>query len=338
MPSRLIEISYRQNRRILCLRETKPGDGEEYAALSYCWGGKQEVCTTKDTLPRHFMRINFADLPKSLQDAVIVTENLDLKLLWIDALCIVQDDATDKAIEIITMPAVCSQAAVTILASRAGSVRDGFLHMRNPYDKSIFEVPYMGNKDRMASIVLVPEFARLWNLKEPLAFRAWALQEKLLSPRILEYGSIQTRWICEGNRLDRRRDIDGTMFDQNLRDSFQHRDGTLGLSWNGGVLTDHREFSYDRWYEILEGYTQLQITFHSDRLLAIAGIAERCGYALQDEYLVGLWRSRLPIELLWHIWPHTSLPRPLEFQAPSWSWAAVNGTVSMSKTTSHGER
>jgi hypothetical protein len=134
-------------------------------------------------------RINFADLPKSLQDAIIVTENLDLKLLWIDALCIVQDDAMDKAIEISTMPAVYSQAAVTILASRAESVRDGFLHMRNTYDTSIFEVPYMGGEDRMASVVLVPELARPRNSKEPLAFRAWALQEKLLSPRILDYGS-----------------------------------------------------------------------------------------------------------------------------------------------------
>ena len=43
--------------------------------------------------------------------------------------------------------------------------------MRNPYDKSIFEVPYMGNEDRMASVVLVPELARPRNLKEPLAFR-----------------------------------------------------------------------------------------------------------------------------------------------------------------------
>ena len=123
--------------------------------------------------------------------------------------------------------------------------------MRNPYDKSIFEVPYMGNEDRMASVVLVPE-GKTSELEGASRFQAWALQEKLLSPRILEYGSIQTRWICEGNRLDRRRDIDGTMSDQNLRDSFQDRIGTLGLSWNGGILTDHREFSYDRWYDILE--------------------------------------------------------------------------------------
>jgi hypothetical protein len=243
----------------------------------------------------------------------------------------------DKAIEISTMPAVYSQAAVTILASRAESVRGGFLHMRNPYDKSIFEVPYRGSEDRMASIVLVPELARPRNSKEPLALRAWALQEKLLSPRILDYGSTQTRWICKGNRLDRRRDIDGTTSDQNIRESFRDQIGTLSLSSNAGILTDHKEFSYDRWYYILEGYTKLHITFHSDRLLAIAGIAERWGHALQDEYLVGLWRSRLPVELLWHIWPHTSLRRPLEYQAPSWSWAAVNGTVSIPKTTSHHE-
>ena len=47
--------------------------------------------------------------------------------LWVDALCIIQDDDRDKAVEIAKMPLIYSQAAVTIVASRSANVHDGFL-------------------------------------------------------------------------------------------------------------------------------------------------------------------------------------------------------------------
>ena len=68
------------------------------------------------------------DLPATMRDAVIVTEKLGIMNLWIDALCIVQDDTIDKAREIAQMPLIYSQAIVTIAASRASGVEKGFLH------------------------------------------------------------------------------------------------------------------------------------------------------------------------------------------------------------------
>jgi hypothetical protein len=70
-----------------------------------------------------------------------------------------------------------------------------------------------------------------------------------------------------------------------------------------------------------------------DRILAISALAHRIGDWLQDQYLAGLWRSRLPFDLLWHVdevfdgGRGISVLRPAKYQGPSWSWAAVNSPV-----------
>jgi hypothetical protein len=103
MPSKILEISHLDGQRTIKLRDCDRETPEDYAALSYCWGEKgsrQVFETTKATLKRHMTGIDLTDLPPSLRDAVQVTESLGLRFLWVDALCIVQDDPVDKASEI----------------------------------------------------------------------------------------------------------------------------------------------------------------------------------------------------------------------------------------------
>jgi hypothetical protein len=79
------------------------------------------------TLPRHRTPINFQDSPRTIQDVVIVTEDLGIQYLWIDALCIIQDDEEDRALEIDLIGHVYKTAEVTIAAPRAERVQEGFL-------------------------------------------------------------------------------------------------------------------------------------------------------------------------------------------------------------------
>ena len=75
-------------------------DDRGYAALSYRWGGDQEQKTTiQNTRQRYEDGIKLAELPTALRDAVTVTMQLGLSHLWIDSLCIVQDDENDKEAE-----------------------------------------------------------------------------------------------------------------------------------------------------------------------------------------------------------------------------------------------
>jgi Heterokaryon incompatibility protein (HET) len=312
------------------------GAKEPYAALTYCWGRDERFITTALTIRQHMIRINFQDLPPSLQDAVLVTEKLGLSLLWVDALCVFQDDENDKASEVSQMPSVYSQATFTIAASRASWVGDGFLTERPALGKEnprkVFELPYRCPDGEMGSVVLVP---RIQQSTEPLDRRAWALQERLLSPRVLEYGSLQTRWGCPQN--ERNNDlVDGwrarsVINDERSDDLFIQAFQTVLPRVIADGPSDTRPGPKDRlseWHHLVEMYTHRALTLPTDRLPAISGIAERYARILRDEYVGGLWRSNLPQELLWTHSLFTELGvRSLEYQGPSWSWAEINGAV-----------
>jgi hypothetical protein len=84
----------------------------------------------KETLGAFRAGIPASELPKSLGNAIIATRKLGLRYLWIDSLCIVQDDKKDKAEEISEMPQIYQNAYVTISAASAANCHDGFLHVR----------------------------------------------------------------------------------------------------------------------------------------------------------------------------------------------------------------
>lgn len=135
-PTRLVEIR-RQPDGSLHPRiyHSKPKDRIRWATLSYVWGGDQPIKTTKAVLRDREYHLPFSELPKTLQDALIVTDSIGLSFIWIDALCIIQDDPDDLAREIVKMPEIYNHGVCTISASRAGSSEDGFLqpHVTDPH-------------------------------------------------------------------------------------------------------------------------------------------------------------------------------------------------------------
>lgn len=87
LPTRVLDLSMSQPRLHISTKDER----SQYACLSYCWGGPQEVLTTKANLNRNIERLSMDRLPKTLQDAISVSKTLGLRFLWIDALCIIQD-------------------------------------------------------------------------------------------------------------------------------------------------------------------------------------------------------------------------------------------------------
>ncbi|KAG1804418.1 heterokaryon incompatibility protein-domain-containing protein [Suillus subaureus] len=101
-----------------------------YAALSYVWGEPQphSVCTTK--LSTYLESIDILLLPKTIRDAIFCTYSLNLRYLWVDTLCILQDLNEDKQREIPQMCDIYRCAYVTIIAASSHKVSEGFLHNR----------------------------------------------------------------------------------------------------------------------------------------------------------------------------------------------------------------
>jgi hypothetical protein len=96
------------------------------------------------------------------------------------------------------MPLIYSQATVTITASRSMRVDEGFFQDRTRMAENstnlVFKLPFQCSSNQLGSVVILPKVVQSTEL---LDLRGWDFQERFLSPRILEYGSIQTRWICQ---------------------------------------------------------------------------------------------------------------------------------------------
>ena len=117
------------------------GRAAKYTALSHAWGQDLSAKTTTANLANHKKNIPFGWLPQTFRDAIKVTRQLGLNFIWIDALCIIQDDVEDKAREIPQMGYVYSKAHVTLSASHSSSSHSGLfalpVQQRPIYDPSL---------------------------------------------------------------------------------------------------------------------------------------------------------------------------------------------------------
>lgn len=171
--------------------QTRPG---RYIALSHRWGSDETLRTTQENKERFQDRINIFDLPKTFRDAVYVTRKLGIQYLWIDSLCIVQDDAEDWDTESKLMEQVFSSAYVTIAASCASGTDDGFLKSRPPRQCVTLK------KDNGAEYYIcdtIDNFAGDVDQGE-LNKRGWVLQERALSRRTIYFTEKQSYWECGG--------------------------------------------------------------------------------------------------------------------------------------------
>jgi hypothetical protein len=270
-----------------------------------------------------------------VRDAILVTEKLGLRWIWIDSFCILQDDDYDKAIEIGQMPLIYNQATITIAASRALHVNEGFLHNRYTGEspETIFQLPRTDANGKVGSVTFC---SPIESITEPLDLRAWALQERYLSPRILEYGSYQTQWSCRFSHEDPM--SNEHLFTDGLYEKLAIRKpkeaskhayfyNITPLEGPSKKWVPKRDIR-DQWYELVNTYTHRKLTVPGDRLPAISGLAAYFSRALTDEYKAGLWKSKLPFELLWTLDEPDHLEKePSRYQGPSWSWGAVNQRI-----------
>lgn len=219
-----------------------------------------------------------------------------------------------------------SNSTLTISALSSAKSTSGILR-RGAKPRSVrLNVHPGGDQSRQVSLEKIDEQESLTGLDghSPLTSRGWALQESLLSPRQLLYGSRQIYWKCpdgfeSGDGLAR----GGRAPDQKYRaiSSLLYR-SLLVEPPTSPVET--RELLHE-YYEMVQAYSSRMLTYDSDRLPAFSGLAQRIHTALPGEYLAGLWSYDFPRGLDW-----TSLSkrsRSPSYHAPSWSWVAANGPV-----------
>ncbi|KAJ2903206.1 uncharacterized protein MKZ38_010242 [Zalerion maritima] len=344
-PPRLLEIPDDLENQPIQLKVIDEGDAEEdisYVALSYRWGGEQPMKTTSENLEERVESgLPLSSLPRTFQDAITLTSNLGLKYLWIDSMCMVSDNIPDIEKHYANISHIYQGATMVLSASRAANVSDGFLKPRTAptWHKSVFRFPFhaldgtigsvlaIGNLERTSGVLATPE--------EPVASRAWCLQEYLLSQRFLSVGQRTTMFKC-------------------LEE--EHFDGAEGLCYSHtGLGPDTLEPSnilygevpsisdMEEWFKyVVAPYSGRDHTVNLDKLVAIGGVAEDFSRRPGLDgvpYAAGLWlhAPTFPLQMLW--WPKeeengsAQLYASTQYRAPSWSWASIDGPVQFSPIT-----
>ena len=172
--------------------------GDDYLALSHCWGlpedeakaeeEKNRFCTTLNNYKDRLHGFSYDELPKTFQDAIRVTRALRKQYLWIDALCIIQGPDGDWKSEAKTMADIFACAYCTIAAGSARGWADGFL---SPQLDSL----NTGVQGTPSAPTCACDFDKEVD-GGTLMKRAWVLQERVLSRRIIHFTSAHTYCEC----------------------------------------------------------------------------------------------------------------------------------------------
>jgi hypothetical protein len=200
-PTRIIDVGKVDSNAIMIKYDTwtRGGSHRPYVALSHRWGQPgeyQTICTNKAHIVGQTERtVEMADLPKTFQDAVVITRNLGVSYLWIDSLCVVQDDKDDWNRESKLMEDVYGSAYCTLAATCAKGTNDGFLKPTPARQIVTIEEPQ--SKTPFYLCDAIDDFYEDVDQSD-LNKRAWVLQERALSRRTIHFAQSQTYWECGG--------------------------------------------------------------------------------------------------------------------------------------------
>ncbi|KAI9896885.1 hypothetical protein N3K66_007907 [Trichothecium roseum] len=327
--------------------------GGHRMALSYCWGSEkqaeQQLKTTSSSLRRHLNRIIISKLPKTVADAVQLCKALGIRYLWVDALCIIQDDKDDWAQEASEMANVYSNSHVTLCILRGSSCLEGFLEskyaprtlgvkfssaldpavtgklylrMLRPPEETI-DVVSLALKGTPSQRAQVPGHLDFEN--SVWQTRAWTFQEARLSPRKLYVGENMFHMSCGSVRES----ADGSGFFDGLGSMDAHDDA----SFDQQHQHQHQQHHMQQWYGLVSDYAKRNLTYEKDRFPAFAAIARTFSDQFPgEEYVAGLWKSDLHRGLLWTPGSSTTFEDHFRlpdhgYVAPSWSWARRRHSV-----------
>ena len=285
---------------------------------------------TKETGPRLRAGIPITNMPKTFADACFVTATMSITYIWIDALCIFQDDLDDWSKQALDMQKVYSGAICNIAATSGSNSSSGLFWNRDPRVKCPFLVKIPDRPDdedgtkHQTTCWLVPmPWLRVELDEAPLNKRAWVLQERILSSRVMHFSNRQLYWEClEVVSAESHQHISiGTVVESMYQvkrelskyNSEKKQSGKPGL--------------YNLWGAIVNKYAACGLTKEADKLIAMDGIMKLFSKRSED-FVYGMYMPNLVKELCWHRFELESMVSQNTYskvwRAPSWSWASVN--------------
>ena len=329
---RLVELHHKDTR--LC----------RYVALSYIWGEAKNFTLNEKTTTQLHSKFGLVPclkqwVPKTIRDAILVVQRMGERYLWVDALCIQQDDRLEKHAQIASMDRIYGRAVATLIAADSLDANAGIPGVL-PGSREVFRpVAKLDNEDNL--LVHLPNVSN--TEKSPWNHRAWTLQERLLSRRLLIFEGGELTWRCRG--MTAYEDMPGQELGKepgsfpwlsikpqylglNARKGYV--DGSITKSRDGRTIVV-RSGTFTEYVKVIEQYTHRSMTYPEDVLEALAGLLRIFEQCFKYPINHGLPEALLDAAVLWLPMERLKRRETSDLDLPSWSWAGWVGRVSYEK-------
>jgi hypothetical protein len=305
-----------------------------YLALSYVWGKVEMLQTTTENLAALMcpgvLESKLHDLPLTVRDTFHLAKALGFEYLWVDTLCIVQDDMNSKHRQIVQMDKIYYFATMTVVAFAGNDANRGLPGLgpsSRKHSQHVEEVQGLKLTVPLANhLATGVDNAALWST------RGWTYQERRLSRRILCFSETQVSFECQYDFYCEDTHIEGA----GVASSYS-RPGIHSPSSRTLVVSLHLEHDWSLYVDTVFTYTQRTLSFEYDRLNAFSGIAAVFQRSFRCSLFNGLPMILFHWALLWQTLDPTSRrittfsPRSgsesFHRCLPSWSWIGWTGLV-----------
>jgi hypothetical protein len=306
-----------------------------WVALSYLWG-EAPILTLKGHVFEDFLRPGYLSgdkVPKTIYDAMMLTDAIGETFLWVDSLCIIQDDPADKLDYIPRMDAIYGHSILTITAACGRDAQSGLAGMREG-SRLCVQKPFTAKGISFAQTLDPVNANSLGYLTETWwNTRGWTFQEGLLSPRMLIITPQQVYWQCGESSW--------------CEDGFWEGDHTQSIYRHGlvegfrNIWCSKTDSAEKRYRQLVEVYSQRNLTQESDGLDAFRGILSAFEHHSAMEFFWALPTKYLGAALTWPAHDETIRVRRrvglckfsdingkvVECPFPSWSWVGWIGKI-----------
>ncbi|KAI1855909.1 hypothetical protein JX265_011992 [Neoarthrinium moseri] len=286
-----------------------------YLALSYVWGRRKGFCTTKATLARlgqtgGLLKYswNFGD---TVTDAIRLVRKMRMRYLWVDRLCIVQDDDTSKAFFLRQMARIYARAEAVIIAMHGSNGEVGLAGVtrRRKSKQAVAKID-----DLLSLTILRNENQQ--RKSSTYSTRAWTYQEEELASRRIYFYEDEVTFECGE-----------AMFRESVcweNPQVKHK------YWSNR----HLQFEEYGPMSLLDGYSRIvgnissrHLTVDTDILDTFLGLANRYEAALRTRIIYGIPLSNWDCAIHWRPSGDGLSRRKGGF--PSWSWCGWVGSVDL---------
>jgi hypothetical protein len=286
--------------------------------------------------------ISMKDLPQTFQDAVNFTRALEIRYLWIDSLCIIQDSSEDWKDQSVKMCEIYSCSFLNLAATGAKNSHEGIFSKRDTLSVSPLRV-FLPQRAQVSQFFARPGTPKYFDALDPsmwqreieesaLCQRGWVIQERALSRRSLHFAKSQLYWECsemsacetvpEGLETHPAHDSDQKFF--KTYDPLRHNLSTTRSKVERGLHQSEPPF-FSTWGRLLEAFSAAGLTKDTDKLIAMFGLARALVARTGLKYTAGLWDYKVPIQLMWYT--RDPVKRSSTFQAPSWLWSSIKSGI-----------